>query len=118
MNLARRHLAYAVLATAAITVPSAALASAEHARARSAGTHTVVLSGLRFHPSTVVIKRGESVKWVWRDGGIAHNVTGHGFHSNTQSSGSLTVRFTHSGTFRYECTIHVGVGMVGKVVVH
>jgi plastocyanin len=28
------------------------------------------------------------------------------------------VRFTHSGTFRYFCTIHVSEGMKGKIVVH
>jgi plastocyanin len=45
-------------------------------------------------------------------------VTFAGFHSRTQTSGSYTVRFTHSGTFDYRCTIHVRQGMRGKIVVH
>lgn len=112
MRLATRA-ALALAASVTIAAPAAALATGGHA----ARTHTVVLKNLRFNPSTVTIKRGESVTWVWRDGGIKHNVTGHGFHSRTQSHGTFTVRFTHDGTFRYHCTIHVSMGMVGKVIV-
>lgn len=109
-----RRAALVLMGCCAIAVPAAALASDGHV----AGTHIVTLQGLRFHPSTVTIKRGESVTWVWRDGNIEHNVTGPGFHSRTQSHGSFTVRFTHAGTFNYRCTIHAMVGMVGKVIVH
>lgn len=86
--------------------------------ARAASSHTVTLKNIRFHPGTLSISRGDSVTWVWRDGETEHNVTGHGFHSHTQSRGSFTVRFTHSGTFSYHCTIHVSEGMRGKIVVH
>lgn len=103
----------ALAASAAVAAPTAALASAGHA----ASTHTVILKNLRFTPSTVTIKKGESVTWVWRDGAIKHNVTGPGFHSPTQSHGTFTVRFTHVGTVNYRCTIHAMEGMVGKVVV-
>lgn len=113
MHLFTKRAAIALLACAAIAAPAAALASP----GKAAGTHTVVLSDLKFHPGTLTIKRGESVTWVWRDGGIAHNVTGPGFHSRTQSHGSFTVRFTHTGTFNYRCTIHMAEGMVGKIVV-
>jgi plastocyanin len=98
----------------AIAAPAAALASG----ARVASTHIVTLKGLRFHPSTVNVNRGDSVTWQWRDGGIEHNVTGSHFRSHTQSRGSFTIRFTRKGTFSYRCTIHVSEGMVGKVVVH
>jgi plastocyanin len=83
--------------------------------ARGASAHTVVLKGLRFHPSAVTVNPGESVTWVWQDGAIEHNVTARGFHSRTQTRGTFTVRFTHAGTFSYHCTIHEG--MVGKVIV-
>lgn len=112
MRLATRA-ALALAAAVTIAAPAAALATDGHA----ARTHTVVLKNLRFNPSTVTIKRGESVTWVWRDGGIKHNVTSKGFHSRTQSHGTFTVRFTHDGTFKYHCTIHVSMGMVGKVIV-
>ncbi len=86
--------------------------------AHAARSHTVTLKNIAFHPGNLSINRGDSVTWLWRDGEVEHNVTGHGFHSRTQSSGSFTVRFTHSGTFNYHCTIHVSEGMKGKIVVH
>jgi plastocyanin len=86
--------------------------------ARSAGDHTVTLENLAFHPGTLNIDRGDSVTWVWRDGKTEHNVTFHSFHSRTQAQGSYTVRFAHTGTFSYECTLHVAEGMRGKIVVH
>jgi plastocyanin len=104
----------AILACAALAlVPAGAFGGAE-----SASTHTVVIKEIRFHPATLSIRRGDSVRWSWRDEGIEHNVTFHGFHSRTQGNGSYTVRFTHSGTFNYHCTIHVAQGMRGKIVVH
>ena len=69
-------------------------------------------------PSTLSIKRGDTVTWLWRDKGERHNVTGGGFKSKTMTSGSFSIRFTKAGTFNYHCTIHVKEGMVGKVIVH
>jgi plastocyanin len=99
------------LAGAAI-VPAVALGGA-----RASSTHVVVLKELRFHPSTLTINHGDSVRWLWRDN-AEHNVTFHSFHSRTQETGSYTVRFPHSGTFSYRCTIHESEGMRGKIVVH
>jgi plastocyanin len=115
--------AIALSAAAVIVLPAVALAGTD-AGGASAGevgaarSHTVVLKDSRFHPSTLAIHRGESVTWLWRDEGVAHNVTASGFHSRTQTNGSFTVRFTHVGTFSYRCTIHAAEGMRGKVVVH
>jgi plastocyanin len=85
---------------------------------QAAGNHTVILKNIRFRPATLSIRRDESVKWVWEDGDIEHNVTFHGFHSRTMTSGSYTVRFTQAGTFNYNCTLHASEGMKGKIVVH
>lgn len=117
------HTVIALSAVAAVALPAVALAgvSAGTARggdARVASSHTVVLKDIRFHPSTLSIRRGESVTWLWRDEGVAHNVTASAFHSRTQTNGSFTVRFTHAGTFNYRCTIHAAEGMRGKVIVH
>jgi plastocyanin len=100
-----------VLAAVAL-IPTVALGGAG-----SASTHTVILKEIGFHPATLKIHRGDGVRWVWRDGETEHNVTFHSFHSRTQSRGSYTVRFTHSGTFSYRCTIHVSLGMKGKIIV-
>jgi plastocyanin len=83
-----------------------------------ASTHTVTLSHIRYHPSTLRIKRGDSVRWLWEDRGTEHNVTGKGFKSKTMGRGSFSVRFTRAGTFNYHCTIHVSEGMRGRIVVH
>jgi plastocyanin len=96
----------------------AAIPSGAFGGAQAASTHTVTLSSMRFHPGTLNIGRGDSVRWLWRERGTEHNVTFAGFHSRTQTSGSYTVRFTRSGTFNYRCTIHVALGMRGKIVVH
>ena len=117
------HAAIALSALAAIVLPAVALAGADGGRANGgevglAGRHTVVLKDSRFHPSTLSIRRGESVTWLWRDEGVAHNVTAKSFRSRTQTDGSFTVRFAHAGSFSYRCTIHAAEGMRGKVVVH
>ncbi len=105
------------LATAAVAgaaaVPALALGGAH-----ASSVHNVVLKNIRYHPASLSIKRGEVVTWLWRDGGIKHNVTGSGFKSKTMGGGSFSVRFTRAGTYNYHCTIHVREGMVGKVVVH
>jgi plastocyanin len=130
MHTMKMRAALALLALVAVGAPAAAVVGppaqagsggagspgpTDWRAAGGASSHDVVLKGLRFHPSTITIDPGESVTWVWRDGGIEHNVTATGFHSRTQTHGSFTVRFTHAGTFNYRCTIHEG--MVGKVIV-
>ena len=110
--------AVASMCAAASVAAAAAIPAGALGTASSAGTRTVTLHEHLFHPATLNINRGDRVKWLWRDGETEHNVTFRGFHSRTQASGSYTVRFTHRGTFRYFCTIHVSEGMKGKVVVH
>jgi plastocyanin len=98
---------------AAAAIPTGAFGTAHVAASR-----TVTLKNTRFHPATLNINHGDSVRWLWRDEETPHNVTFHGFHSRTQGTGSYTVRFAHRGTFNYHCTIHVSEGMKGKIVVH
>lgn len=105
----------ALAAAATALVPAVAFGGGG---ARSAGSHTVGLGSVRFHPGTLKIKRGDSVTWAWRTRNSEHNVTFHGLHSRTGSKGSFSVRFPRSGTFSYVCTIHISEGMRGKIVVH
>jgi plastocyanin len=110
----RRTLSLLVGVTLAVAL---VISSTAFGGALSASSHTVTLKNIAFHPGTLTINRGDSVRWLWRDGETEHNVTSHGFHSRTQSTGSYTVRFTRSGTYAYHCTIHVSEGMKGKIVV-
>jgi plastocyanin len=117
MNRKRLALPAAVAALSLLgAIPAGALGGAHGAHASS--THAVSLSGFSFHPSTLTIRRGDSITWSWHIPKSEHNVTFHSTHSRTGSSGSLTVRFPHAGTFSYICTVHVNKGMKGKVVVH
>lgn len=109
-------IALAVAIAALALVPTVAFGGGRGAR--SASTHTVTLKDIAFHPGNLSINRGDTVTWLWRDGSTEHNVTGNGFHSRTQAHGSYSVRFTHSGTFAYRCTIHEAEGMRGKIIVH
>jgi plastocyanin len=113
MSSKRAGLTAAIVAAAVLAlVPSGALGGAH-----AAGGHVVTLSSKRFHPGALTINRGDSVTWQWTERKNKHNVTFSGFHSPTQKSGSYSVRFTHSGTFNYRCTIHEAEGMLGKIVV-
>jgi plastocyanin len=105
----------ALAATAAAVAPS--LANGDGG-AHASSSHVVVLKEVRYHPSTLTINRGETVSWLWRDHGEKHNVTFHGFHSRTMTSGAYSVRFLSRGTFNYRCTIHEAEGMRGKIIVH
>src|SRR5437763_11018345 len=57
--------------------------------------------------STVKIKKGGSVKWVWADT-LPHDVKGPGFSSRVSSSKghSFTHKFSKKGTFKVICSIH------------
>jgi plastocyanin len=106
-----------LLGAIAVASTIAAIPAGSGASAHLAASHTVTLRNLRYHPGTLSVNRGDRVTWLWRDS-EEHDVTFHGFHSRTQTSGSYTVRFTRSGTFNYRCTVHVSEGMRGKIVVH
>ena len=76
-----------------------------------------------FSPSTVTVKVGQTVRWVWKGG--SHNVvSGTGctedgkFKSGaTQAGGTWDHTFETAGTFAYYCEPHCGAGMTGTVVV-
>lgn len=76
---------------------------------------TVRLKNIAFNPGSVTIRAGQAVAWAFNDGSIPHNVTGTGFASVTESSGTYIHTFDQAGTFKYVCTIHSG--MDGTVVV-
>ena len=87
--------------------------------ALAATTKTVTIKNIDFSVKTVRIHKGDTVRWNFRDAPTPHNVTSSGSHrfrsSASMKSGSYSVRFTKSGTYRYHCTIHPS--MQGKVVV-
>ena len=82
-------------------------------------------TGQAFTPSTVNIKAGGSVTWVFQ--ALAHTVTFNtpappgtpadaGTVSSPYANTSISRTFSTAGTFAYHCSIHPG--MTGTVVVH
>jgi plastocyanin len=81
-------------------------------------TKTISVKDNLFSPKSVTVKRGTTVKWVWR-GKAPHNVvsTGAGrFQSKVQTKGSFSKRLTKKGTYKIVCSIHApGMKMTIKV---
>jgi len=105
-----------------VAASAAAVVVAAPGQAATPRSATVTLGSTKFMAKQVVIARGGAVTWRWAGDGIRHNVTWVGGRkpaasSSTKSSGTYRVRFARAGTYRYECTIHAGIGMVGTVVV-
>jgi plastocyanin len=85
----------------------------------AASVRTVTVKDIDFSPTTITVRRGDSVRWVFADGSTSHNVIARGSRrfagSPVKSSGTHRVRFKKAGTYRYVCTLHFG--MDGRVVV-
>lgn len=75
----------------------------------------VTLVHSSFGPSVVRIHAGETVKWVWEDYGIPHNVTFATVHSATMTTGTFYRTFEVPGVYPYRCTLQAH--MVGTVIV-
>jgi plastocyanin len=90
----------------------------QQAPAATSGGGQVTMKDIKFNPSTVNIKVGDTVTWTNEDS-VGHDVTGDGFKSGPagglQSGDTFKHKFDKAGTFKYQCTVHPG--MTGEVVV-
>jgi plastocyanin len=77
------------------------------------GATQVALRDNRFHPPVIRITKDQTVTWSFDDHGTTHNVKGEGWGSGNQASGTFQHTFTAPGSYRYSCTLHVG--MNGRV---
>ena len=75
----------------------------------------VFLRNLAYEPVEITVQSGETVTWVWDDGGTAHDVVGEGFRSELITGGTFSHTFEDQGTYPYICSIHPN--MVGTVIV-
>jgi len=101
------------LATAAA---SAAVAAALAVPAESATTSVSVRDNV-FAPKAKTVKRGDTVRFVWR-GRAPHNVVISGrkrARSKTQVTGTYSYRATRRGTHRVVCELHPGMRMTLRV---
>lgn len=75
----------------------------------TAGTNSVIIRGMAFSPSPILIKVGDTVTWTNMDS-VSHTVTsdsGRELDSLTLSTGSTySHTFASPGTYAYHCKIH------------
>lgn len=75
----------------------------------------VTISGFTFKPSRLIINKGETVKWVNKDG-VMHTVTSASFKSEILNQNNFfSQTFTKPGTYSYKCNFHSD--MVGSIIV-
>ena len=73
------------------------------------GATRVALRDNRFRPPVIQITQGQTVTWSFDDHGTTHNVKGTGWGSDNQASGTFQHTFTAPGSYRYSCTLHIGM---------
>jgi plastocyanin len=104
-------LGFVVLAAVSLAAAATLWASGPHDRSTR---QVKVPDEDRFTPYAVTIHAGDSVRWVNTDSD-AHtvvsddtfNTAGHqGVNGLLRSGGSVTLRFSHPGTFVYYCRFH------------
>lgn len=81
---------------------------------------TITVSDMSYSEAEVTVQVGDTVEWVFDDGGIPHDVAGEGelageLQSELMTEGSYSYTFEEPGTYTYHCTPHPM--MVGTVVV-
>jgi plastocyanin len=82
-------------------------------------------NALSFFPAVTNISTGDQVIWVWNNTSNTHSTTQTNSTTHTSlwdselqtAPFSFTNTFNSAGTFLYECTKHVTMGMTGAVIV-
>src|SRR5215210_7911203 len=92
-----------------VALAGAVAAGASALPSLAAGTTTVAVKDDKFVPKTLTVKKGTTVKWVWK-GDSPHNVTvvkgPAKFRSSTKKKGSFKRTPKKAGTYRIVCTVH------------
>lgn len=101
------------------TVPPATVAKAttpiKPKVAPPAAPKLVTILGFAFKPSRLIINKGETVKWVNKDG-VIHTVTSASFKSEILNQNDFfSQTFTKPGTYSYKCNFHPD--MTGAIIV-
>lgn len=85
-------------------------ATAATTGAHSASTVTVTVDDMKFSPSALTVKAGDTVTWKFEDK-VPHSVQGigdtaMGINSPIFNKGEWSHTFTVPGTYRYLCPLH------------
>jgi plastocyanin len=98
-----RKVALAIAAAAAVATGVMALPSG----AATSTTTTVAVKDNFFGPKKLTVKKGSTVKWVWK-GKHRHNVSeaNGSFRASTRKTGTFKHTFKKKGKYLIFCTIH------------
>ncbi|MDJ0393472.1 cupredoxin domain-containing protein [Rhodococcus sp. G-MC3] len=82
-----------------------------------AAPNQVTVANRSYTPQSITIAVGDTVTWMFDDGGMAHDVVAddRAFRSPLMEASSYKHTFTEPGTFTYHCTPHPD--MTGTVIV-
>lgn len=95
-----------VAKTVAEPAPTPTQALAKPRVAPPSAPKLVTLQNFEFQPRSLTINKGETVKWVNKDG-VIHTVTSDSFQSGVMEQNHFfTNTFTTAGTFPYVCKFH------------
>ena len=99
-----------------LAVVIAAGCSKNKSRTRTPVTHKVVISGMKFHPATLTVAKGDTVIWINKDI-VTHNVTAYPDSEWTSGPMAKGVSWKKvaNKSFKYFCSIHPA--MKGKIKV-
>ena len=85
-------------------------------------TVTVDGTNLRFSPDTIIIKEGDTVRFLWENQLLPHNaVERNGVFDSGDPERNVdytyTFNVTENGTYEYVCEPHEDLGMIGTIIV-
>ena len=110
--------------TEAMSASPSASASSSAQTAGSVKEFTITASNYKFVPSSITVKKGDTVKITFKNSGGFHDFTLDQFNiktANIPSGGETTVDFVadKTGTFPYYCSVanHRAMGMQGNLTV-
>ena len=81
--------------------------------------NTVVMGSSSFNPATLTVARGTTITWRNDDSSV-HTATSDitGWDTGDMPRGATkTTLFSTAGAFKYHCTYHRAMGMVGTIIV-
>ncbi|MET4047826.1 MULTISPECIES: cupredoxin family copper-binding protein [unclassified Rhodococcus (in: high G+C Gram-positive bacteria)] len=105
------------IASAFVLASLIGCSSPEPEQAQAPVANQVTVKNRTYTPASITVDVGDTVTWVFDDGGMTHDVVADdkSFRSPLMTSNTFTHTFTEPGTYTYHCTPHPD--MMGTVLV-